>query len=204
MALACPIDLDTRKLRDEIQTIYGRVANEPSGAFHFHRGPEYAAGMLGYDRDALAALPADTTASFAGVANPQRIAPLPRGATVLDIGCGAGMDLLLAATAVGPEGLAIGVDMTEAMAERARHGARTAGLPNVDVRLGDAMELPVASESVDVVMSNGVLNLTSDKRRAFGEVRRVLKPGGTFLYGDIIVAGELPESVRRNVDLWTG
>ncbi|HKW00031.1 MAG TPA: methyltransferase domain-containing protein [Vicinamibacterales bacterium] len=160
--------------------------------------------MLGYDRDALGALPADTTASFAGVANPQRIAPLPRGATVLDIGCGAGMDLLLAATAVGPEGLAIGVDMTEAMAERARHGARAAGLANVEVRIGDAMALPVASESVDVVMSNGVLNLTSDKRRAFGEVRRVLKPGGAFLYGDIIVAGELPESVRRNVDLWTG
>jgi SAM-dependent methyltransferase len=204
MALACPIDLDTRKLRDEIQTIYARVANEPSGSFHFHRGPEYAAGMLGYDRDALAALPADTTAAFAGVANPQRIAPLPRGATVLDIGCGAGMDLLLAATAVGPEGLAIGVDMTEAMAERARDGARTAGLANVDVRIGDAMELPVASESVDMVMSNGVLNLTSDKRRAFGEVLRVLEPGGAFLYGDIIVAGELPESVRRNVDLWTG
>jgi ubiquinone/menaquinone biosynthesis C-methylase UbiE len=160
--------------------------------------------MLGYDRDALAALPPDTTAAFAGVANPQRIAPLPRGATVLDIGCGAGMDLLLAATAVGPEGRAIGVDMTEAMAERARDGARTAGLGNVDVRIGDAMELPVASESVDVVMSNGVLNLTSDKRRAFGEVLRVLKPGGAFLYGDIIVAGELPESVRRNVDLWTG
>jgi SAM-dependent methyltransferase len=204
MAIACPIDLDTRKLRDEIQTIYARVATEPAGTFHFHRGPDYAAAMLGYDRDALAALPAETTASFAGVANPHRIAPLTRGATVLDIGCGAGMDLLLAATAVGPDGIAIGVDMTEAMAERARQGARVAGLAHVEVRIGDAMELPVASDSVDVVMSNGVLNLTSDKRRAFGEVLRVLKPGGEFLYGDIIVAGELPESVRRNVDLWTG
>lgn len=204
MALACPIDLDTRKLRDEIQTIYARVATEPSASFHFHRGPEYAAEMLGYDSDALAALPADTTASFAGVANPQRIAPLPRGATVLDIGCGAGMDLLLAAAAIGPEGLAIGVDMTEAMTARARDGAHRAGLANVEVRIGDAMALPVTSDSVDVVMSNGVLNLTSDKRRAFGEVWRVLKPGGVFFYGDIIVAGELPESVRRNVDLWTG
>jgi len=204
MAVACPVDLDTRKLRDEIQTIYARVAADPSDAFHFHRGPEYAAGMLGYDRDALAALPAGTTASFAGVANPHRIAPLARGATVLDVGCGAGTDLLLAARAVGPEGAAIGVDMTEAMAERARHGARSAGLAHVEVRIGDAMALPVASGVVDVVISNGVLNLTSDKRRAFGEVWRVLKPGGAFLYGDIIVAGELPESVRRNVDLWTG
>jgi arsenite methyltransferase len=96
------------------------------------------------------------------------------------------------------------MDMTDAMAERARQGARTAGLANVDVRIGDAMALPVACESVDVVMSNGVLNVTSDKRQAFGELRRVLKPGGAFLYGDIIVAGELPASVRRNVDFVDG
>jgi ubiquinone/menaquinone biosynthesis C-methylase UbiE len=94
--------------------------------------------------------------------------------------------------------------MTEAMAGRARAGAHAIGLNHVDVRLGDAMDLPVESDSVDFVMSNGVLNLTTDKTRAFGEVLRILKPGGTFLYGDIIVAGELPESARRDVDLWTG
>jgi SAM-dependent methyltransferase len=104
MAIACPIDLDTLKLRAEIQSIYARVAAEPSGDFHFHRGPAYAVEMLGYDREALATLPADTTASFAGVANPQRIAPIGPGTTVVDIGCGAGMDLLLAARAVGPGG----------------------------------------------------------------------------------------------------
>jgi ubiquinone/menaquinone biosynthesis C-methylase UbiE len=160
--------------------------------------------MLGYDEGALARLPTDTTASFAGVANPHRIAPITRGATVVDVGCGAGMDLLLAAEAVGPGGCAIGVDMTEAMAERARIGARACGLANVDVRLGDAMSLPVDSESVDVVISNGVLNLTPDKDQAFREVSRILKPGGQFLYGDIVVANELSESIRRNIDLWTG
>ena len=118
MAIACPVDLDTLRLRAEVQSIYARVATEPSGSFHFHRGAAYAAGMLGYDADALAALPADTTASFAGVANPHRLAPMLPGATVVDIGCGAGLDLLLAAQAVGSSGRVIGVDMTEAMAER--------------------------------------------------------------------------------------
>lgn len=204
MAVVCPVDLDTLKLRAEIQSIYARVATAPSGDFHFHRGPAYAAEMLGYDADALATLPSDTTASFAGVANPHRIAPLPPGSTVVDIGCGAGMDLLLAARAVGPTGRAIGVDMTEAMADRARAGARAIRLTNVEIRLGDALSLPIESESVDAVISNGVLNLTPDKQQAFGEVFRILKPGGRFLYGDIVVAAELSESIRRNIDLWTG
>jgi arsenite methyltransferase len=204
MAITCPIDLDTLTLRQEIQSIYARVAAAPSGEFHFHRGPGYAADLLGYDAQALAALPADSTASFAGVANPHRIAPIKAGATVVDIGCGAGMDLLLAAQAVGSTGRAIGVDMTEAMADRARAGARGLGLTQVEVRLGDALNLPIDSSSVDVAISNGVLNLTPDKQQAFSEVWRVLKPGGEFLYGDIIVAHELSEKVRSNIDLWTG
>jgi ubiquinone/menaquinone biosynthesis C-methylase UbiE len=204
MAIACPVDLDTRKLRDEIQSIYARVATDPSGDFHFHRGPDYAAGFLGYDRVALAELPAQSTASFAGVANPHRMGPIGDGATVVDIGCGAGMDLLLAARSVGTNGRAIGVDMTEAMAEKARASAALAGLANVEVRLGDAMALPLDDATVDVVISNGVLNLTPDKSIAFGEVLRVLKPGGRFLYADIVVGNELSESIRRDIDLWTG
>ena len=204
MAVTCPIDLDTIRLRHEIQTIYARVATDPADAFHFHRGPAYAAGWLGYDADALAALPPGSTGSFAGVANPHRIKGIPAGATVVDIGCGAGMDLLLAAIAVGPGGRAIGVDMTPAMAERARDGAVALGLLHVDVRLGDALALPVETAEADVVISNGVLNLTPDKTVAFAEVFRVLKPGGEFLYGDIVLGNELDEVLRRDVDLWTG
>ena len=204
MATTCPVDFDTVRLQQEIRAMYARVATEPSSEFHFHRGAGYAAQRLGYDSIALAALPSPATASFAGVANPLRVATPTPGATVVDIGCGAGMDLMLAASAVGPNGHAIGIDMTEAMAERARTSARALGFAQVDVRAGDALDPPVDSESVDFVISNGVLNLTPDKRQAFGEVFRILKPGGQFLYGDIIVASELSESIRCDIDLWTG
>jgi len=130
--------------------------------------------------------------------------PIGTGAVVVDIGCGAGMDLLLAARSVGPRGRAIGVDMTEAMAARARAGARSAGLDNVEVRIGDAMALPLDDASVDVVISNGVLNLTPDKSVAYREVFRVLRPGGRFLYADIALGAELSEATRRDIDLWTG
>jgi arsenite methyltransferase len=204
MAIACPVDLDTQKLREEIRSIYARVATDPSGEFHFHRGPDYAAEFLRYDRDALAKLPDESTASFAGVANPHRMGPFGEGALVVDIGCGAGMDLMLAANSVGPRGRAVGVDMTEAMAEKARSSARAAGFENVEVRLGDAMSLPLEDATADVVISNGVLNLTTDKSIAYGEVFRVLKPGGRFLYADIVVASELSEGIRKDIDLWTG
>ena len=204
MATACPIDLDTQKLRDEIRSIYARVATEPSGDFHFHRGPKYAAEFLGYEYRVLADLPNESTASFAGVANPHRMGPIGEGSVVVDIGCGAGMDLLLAAKSVGPTGRAIGVDMTEAMLEKASMAAREAGLNNVEVRLGDAMSLPLDDNSMDVVISNGVLNLVPDKSIAYSDVFRILKPGGRFLYGDIVVGSELSESIRRNIDLWTG
>jgi arsenite methyltransferase len=204
MAIACPVDLDTLKLRAEIQSIYARVAADPGGAFHFHRGPEYAATRLGYDAAELARIPLTVTESFAGVGNPHAIGPLPAGATVVDIGSGAGMDLLLAALHVGPLGRAIGVDMTEAMRDRARHGAEMCGLAHVDVRAGEATALPVETESVDVVISNGVLNLVPDKREAIAEIRRVVKPGGHVHIADIVMGVELPEDARRDIDLWTG
>lgn len=204
MAATCPVDLDTVRLRNEIRSIYSRVASEPDGEFHFHRGAEYAATFLRYDRQALARIPRLAVESFAGVGNPLRMDSVAAGSTVVDIGAGAGMDLLLAANIVGPRGRAIGVDMTDAMLRKAEAAAAEAGLSNVEMRRGDALELPVESDFADVVISNGVLNLAPDKRRAFSEVLRVLRPGGRFLYADIVVASELPESIRGDIDLWSG
>lgn len=204
MAIACPVGLDTHVLRSEVAKVYSRVAMDPDGDFHFHRGPEYAADFLSYDPAELAALPAECTASFAGVANPHAIAPILQGETVLDIGCGAGTDLLLAARRVGASGRAIGIDMTEAMRDRARNSAAAAGLTNVDVYQADATALPLPDASVDVVISNGVLNLVPEKEKAFAEIHRVLNPGGRLQLADIALDAELGEDIRRNIDLWTG
>ncbi|OLB62135.1 MAG: methyltransferase type 11 [Acidobacteria bacterium 13_2_20CM_2_66_4] len=204
MAVTCPIDFDVASLRVEVQTMYSRVATSPNGEFHFHRGPQYAATMLGYDSTELAVLPPDVTSSFAGVGNPHAIGRVPAGATVADIGCGAGTDLLLAARRAGPRGRAIGVDMTEAMRQRATAGASACGLDNVEVRNGDATRLPIDDRSVDVVISNGVLNLVPEKERAVAEIARVLKPGGRVQIADIIIGEVLPDSALRDIDLWTG
>jgi SAM-dependent methyltransferase len=204
MALTCPIGFDIATLRTEIQTMYGRVAASPDADFHFHRGPAYAIAMLGYDAEELAQLPLSVSSAFAGVGNPHAIAPLMPGAVVVDVGCGAGTDLLLAARRIGPEGRAIGVDMTAAMREQAIAGAKARALTNVEVRDGDATALPVDNCSVDVVISNGVLNLVPDKPRAVREIARVLKPGGRVQIADIVIGEILPDSALRDIDLWTG
>jgi SAM-dependent methyltransferase len=204
VALTCPVKFDVATLRSEIQTMYGRVATAPASEFHFHRGPAYAASRLGYDHADLAQLPVAVTSSFAGVGNPHAIAPIEVSAVVLDIGSGAGTDLLLAARRIGPEGRAIGVDMTAAMRQRAMAGATAAGLTNVEVRDGDATRLPLDDATVDIVISNGVLNLVPDKPAAVREIARVLKPGGRVQIADIIIGEALPESALRDIDLWTG
>jgi len=204
MSLSCPVDLDVSRLRREVNAMYGRLAETPKGAFHFHRGLQYAERVLGYDGRALSRLPVEVTTRFAGIGNPLAIAPLSAGDTVLDVGCGAGTDLLLAALGVGALGIAIGVDMNQRMRDHAFEGAARMGLANVDVRGGDAAALPVATRSVDVVISNGVINLVPEKERAIGEIARVLKPGGRAQIADIAIGQRLPSSVVGNIDLWTG
>ena len=195
--------VDREVLRAEIKEKYTEVAREPEKGFHFHNGRPLAA-MLGYDLAEVDRLPASTVESFAGTGNPFSLGRLPEGATVLDIGCGAGFDTLQAARQVGPRGAVIAVDMTEAMLEKTRKGAAALGLKNVDARLGYAEELPVADASVDVVISNGVINLTPDKVGTLQEIHRVLKPGGRFQVGDIVVHKEVPQDAKDDISLWSG
>ena len=204
MAAVCPINLDRERLKAEVRATYAQVAQNPEGDFHFHRGAEYAAEFLGYDLAELRALPATATAPFAGVGNPFLMEQLPDGATVIDLGSGAGMDCLLAGRRVGSAGRVIGIDMTDAMLDRARRGAAEARLAQVRFEKADITALPVQPESVDIVISNGVINLLPDKTGVFSELYRVVRPGGRLQFADIVIETELSEDARNNIDLWTG
>ncbi len=160
------------------------------------------ATLAGYSREELAKLPADAVANSFGCGNPVTLAEIREGDTVLDLGSGAGIDLLLAAKLAGPTGKVIGVDMTPAMIERARQNAAAAGLANVEVRQGIIEKLPVEADSVDLVISNCVINLSPEKRRVFAGIHRVLKPGGRFSISDI-VAEKMPAWVLEMGSLYT-
>lgn len=203
MAIIAPQHFNTDYLRQQVEQTYDQVARRPQGDYHFHLGPEYAATYLGYDAQELAQLPREATARFAGVGNPIAIGPIHAGETVLDHACGAGMDLLLAARRVAPGGRAIGVDMTPTMRECASAAAELAGLSHiVDIRAGVFENLPLENETVDVVLSNGVLNLAPDKGKVFQEIKRVLKPGGRLHLADVIVQRELSDAARQDPDIW--
>lgn len=198
-----PAHVDRDQLRAAIKDKYTAVAETPEEGFHFHTGRPLAE-MLRYDMAEVDALPPATVASFAGTGNPFSMGQLQPGEVVLDLGSGAGFDSLLAARQVGPAGRVVSVDMTMAMLERTRAGAHALGLRNVDARLGYAEALPVEDASVDVVISNGVINLTPDKLSVMEEVRRVLKPGGRVQIADIVVHLEVPQDARDDIDLWSG
>jgi SAM-dependent methyltransferase len=197
-----PAAVDGEELRHQIKAKYTDVALEPEQGFHFHTGRPLAR-MLGYADEAVEALPA-STASSAGTGNPFSMGRLPSGAVVLDIGCGAGFDTLQAARQVGPEGRVLAIDMTEAMLQRTLQGAEELGLGNVDARLGFAENLPTEDASIDIVISNGVVNLCPDKMQVMREVWRVLKPGGRFQIADIVVHKAVPQDAKDDIELWSG
>ena len=195
--------VDGERLRQQIREKYTAVAATPEQGFHFHTGRPLAA-MLGYEQAEMEWLPEGAVESFAGTGNPFSMGRLAAGEAVLDIGCGAGFDTLLAARQVGPSGSVTAVDMTEAMLQKTRAGAAALGLSNVSVRHGLAEELPVDDGSIDVAISNGVINLCPDKMAVMSEVRRVLRPGRRFQIADIAVHEEVPQDAKDDIDLWSG
>jgi len=200
---------DVEELRQAIREEYATVARHPEQGFHFHTGRPLAL-LLGYDDAWLVGMPESTLASFAGTGNPFRLGALLPGERVVDVGCGAGFDSLIAARMVGAEGSVVGVDMTPAMLAKAQEArtavesAAEAGSANVTFREGYAEALPVPDGWADVVISNGVLNLVPDKAAALAEMARVLKPGGRAQVADILVQRPVPQSAKRQIDLWTG
>ncbi len=196
-------DLDRDLLREAIKEEYRVVASEPDKGFHFHTGRKLA-GILGYRDSWLEGVPESAIEAFAGTGCPFAMGDIALGSHVVDIGSGGGIDSLIAAKMVGPEGYVVGVDMTSEMLERARAAASEGGFENVEFKQAYAEDLPIEDGWADVIISNGVFNLFPDKYAALAEINRVLKPGGRMQFGDILVTEEVPESAKRHIDLWTG
>lgn len=201
--VAQPVDVDKVALRNAIKAEYKEVAEDPGKGFHFHTGRRLTT-IVGYKDEWFEGVSEQAIESFAGTGNPFAMGALAAGERVVDVGSGGGIDSLIAARMVGPTGEVVGIDMTPAMLARARAAAAESGLDNVEFREAYMEELPVPDGWADVVISNGVLNLTPDKQRAMREMFRVLRSGGRLQIGDILVNREVPEGAKKNIDLWKG
>lgn len=196
------LTVDPEALRALVRDKYAKVATDPDAGFHFHTGRKLA-HLLGYDPALVDHLPDRAVESFAGVANPFSLFPLGQGDRVVDVGSGGGFDSFVAAQLVGAEGQVVGVDMTPAMLEKSRGTAALLGWGHVEFWEGLAESLPVEDGWADVVISNGVLNLTADKPRVLAQIFRVLRPGGRLQFGDIALGRPVPEAAACDVELWT-
>jgi SAM-dependent methyltransferase len=196
-----PVDVDV--LREEIRKTYTDVSTDRDKDYIFPTGRAWAQ-ELGYPEPELSLVPDATVESFAGVANHWPLGSIEPGETVLDLGCGAGTDLLIAAQMVGREGRVIGVDMTATMLARASESAQAMGLANVELHESLVESVPLPDASVDVVISNGVIDLIVDKDAVFSEIDRVLRPGGRLQVADVVIHEEVSEDARKRIDLWTG
>jgi arsenite methyltransferase len=200
-ATELPVDIDV--LREEIRKTYTDVSTEQEQQFVFPTGRAWAQ-ELGYPEPELARVPDATVESFAGVANHWTLGHIEPGSVVVDLGCGAGTDVLIAAQMTGPSGRLIGVDMTSGMLDRARASAQQMGFENVELHESLIEALPLEDASVDIVISNGVIDLVPDKDAVFDEIDRVLRPGGRLQIADIVIHSAVSEDARKRIDLWTG
>lgn len=198
----CPTPERAEELRQAVKEEYRKVSAHPVGQFAYPVGRESALG-LSYQPVWLEAIPAQVVDRFVGVGNPFRIRRPSNGEHVLDLGCGCGLDVYVAAHLVGAEGRAVGLDMTAEMMEWARRFAADWPLGNAEFEEGTIEALPFEDNSFDMVISNGVLNLVPDKDAAFSEIHRVLKPGGTFAAADLLVTETIPEEVLASMDAWS-
>jgi SAM-dependent methyltransferase len=197
--------MDETEVKRTVREAYSLIVQTQSGCGCTSCGPDSAAfaKSIGYSEQQLAAIPEGANLGLS-CGNPSSLAGLKEGEVVLDLGSGAGFDCFVAAPLVGPGGRIIGVDMTPAMIETARENAKKGAFPNVEFRLGEIENLPLADSSVDVVISNCVINLSADKKRVFQEIQRVLKPGGRVAISDMALLKELPEKVRQSVEAYIG
>ena len=202
-SVAQTVDVDTDSLRKAIQDEYKEVAINPGKGFHFHTGRPLTK-IVSYKDEWFKGVSELAIETFAGTGNPFAMGELASGEKVVDVGSGGGIDSLVAARMVGSDGKVVGIDMTQAMLMKARTAAAESGIDNVEFREAYMEEIPVSDGWADVVISNGVLNLTPDKQKTLAEMFRVLRPGGRLQIADILVSREVPDAAKRKIDLWTG
>jgi arsenite methyltransferase len=194
-------DMGHDEIKEAVRDKYGAVAKDPCAAFNFPVGKAFAL-KVGYPKEILDKLPSSLWESFTGANNPQPFVELKEGEKVLDLGCGAGLDIYFYAKAVGVSGKVYGLDISEEMVDKAKKNMEAVGIKNTEIKCGHSDNLPFQDNFFDVVASNGIYNLSPDREKVMQEVFRVLKPGGRTVFCEIVLKDKLPEDIRKNIDDW--